>query len=270
MPRRAVWTLLACALFLGLGPSLGRARPASEPVLADSIAPAPPAPPAADSLAPPAGEVLSTPVTPVPTPAPQAAPAADAKPAKAPKPKKVKPPGKPYAERRQEDGVYAAGANWLSLRFGYAKRAEDLSGNGFVGYGMGYQRMLTKRWAFAAMAGHDVVGHYGSQLDIALPFMGEFQRHFAWKSAARPFVGLGGGYYFRKSYRTGVDYTTTTTGGGHVAFGLLSAVTDRHVVGIETRLAFLKGDPDVVNPTFGPGVGTETLWTAKLSWALVY
>ena len=54
------------------------------------------------------------------------------------------------------------------------------------------------------------------------------------------------------------------------SLGLLSPVTDRNVVGLEGRAAFLKGRPGVVDPTFGPGVGTETIWTVKVSWALVY
>ncbi len=270
-PRRAA-ILGAFALLLAVRPEAAAARPVAEPVLADSVAPAP-APPAAaaDSVTAPAATPAPTSAPAVTTPAP--APEAKGKKPKAPKAPKVanvKPPGKRYAERRQEDGVYAAGANWISLRFGWAKRAEDFSGQGLVGYGMGWQYMLTRRWAFAAGAGHDVVGHYGSQLDIAVPFTGEFQRHFAWRSAVRPYVGFGGGYYLRKTYRTGGDESMLPTGGGHVSLGLVSPVTERHVVGFEARMAFVKGRPDSVDPTFGHGVGTETLWSAKVSWALVY
>ncbi len=282
-PRRVAAILGAFALLLALRPALATARPWAQPVSADSTAPppAPPEAPAADSAAKPAEELRPAPAVSAPetdakakgkkvtSPKPPKAPKQPRR-EKAPKVAKAKPPGKPYAERRQEDGVYAAGANWLSLRFGYAKRAEDFSGQGLVGYGMGYQRMLTRRWAFAAGAGHDVVGHYGSQLDVAVPFTGEFQRHFAWKSAARPYLGLGGGYYLRKTYRTGGTEAMLPTGGAHASLGLLSPVTDRHVVGLETRMAFLKGRPDSVDPTFGHGVGTETLWSVKVSWALVY
>ena len=120
----------------------------------------------------------------------QSAPAPDAAkpevPAKAPKQVKAKPPVKPYEERRREDGVYAQGASWLSFRFGWTKRAEDFSGSGLVGYGIGYQRMLRKNYAFAARIDHDIVGHYGNQIDLAVQFTGEFQRHFGVKSSARP------------------------------------------------------------------------------------
>jgi hypothetical protein len=196
-----------------------------------------------------------------------AKPAAAAKPAKA---RKAKPPVKPYEERRREDGVYAQGANWLSFRAGWAKRAEDLAGSGLFGYGIGYQRMMSKKYAFSARIDHDVVGHYGQDVDISVPFTGEFQRHFLWKSAARPYLGLGGGYYYRKAYRTGTEYTTMPTGGVHVSLGFLSPVSDKHVVGFDVRMAFVEGREGVTNPTFGPGQATETIWTAKVSWALVY
>ena len=201
----------------------------------------------------------------------QATPEPEApKPAAAPRVKKAKPPVKPYEERRKEDGVYAAGANWLSFRFGWAKRAEDLAGSGLVGYGIGYQRMMSKNYAFQARIDNVVVGHYGHDVDISVPFTGEFQRHFLWKSAARPYLGVGGGYYYRKAYRTGLEYTTMPTGGVHLSLGMMSPVNDRHVVGFDLRMAFVEGREGVTNPTFGPGQSVETLWTAKVSWALVY
>ncbi len=199
-----------------------------------------------------------------------ATPVSAGKPAKSPKPAKPRTPTKPYEDRRKEDGVLAQGANWLSLRFGYAKRSGDLSGQGFVGYGVGYQHMMSNRYAFAAGVGHDVVGHFANQVDIAVPFTAEFQRHFRWKSAARPYVGVGGGFYFRKKYRTGGEYNTYTTGGAHVTVGFHSAIDDRHVIGIEARAARLQGQSGIVNPTFGTGEDSETLWSLKASWSLVY
>ena len=194
-----------------------------------------------------------------------------AKATKPPKPgKPPKPPEKSFEEQQKEDGIYAKHSNWLTFRFGYAKRTGDLTGDGFVGYGVGYQHMITKKYAFAANVGHDVVGHFQNQLDEAFPFTGEFQRHFKWDTALRPFVGLGGGYYLRKSYRTGNDYNTTATGGAHLSLGFTSDLDLHHVVGVEARVARLTGRPGVVNPTFGPGTDSETIWTVKLIWGLVY
>jgi len=206
------------------------------------------------------------------TPAPSRA-QAEAKPAAAPKPAKVKKdraPEKSLEEQRKEDGVYTKGSNWMSMRFGWAKRTGELAGNGFVGYGVGYQHMMSRKFAFAAGAGHDVVGHFGSQVDVAVPFTAEFQRHFKWNTAVRPYVGIGGGFYLRKAYRTGTEYTTTTTGGPHFTLGFTSALDAKHIIGLETRIAKVQGHTGVVNPTFGPGQSTESLWTIKASWSLAY
>jgi hypothetical protein len=175
-----------------------------------------------------------------------------------------------YEERRKAEGVYAKSANWLGLRFGYANKTGELSGDGFVGYGMSYTRILSSRYAFAAGINHDIVGHFAHQIDVAVPITGEFQRIIKMGGEMRSYVGVGGGYYFRKYYRTGTEYNTTTAGGGHLSLGFTSQLDDRHVIGFETRVAWVQGRPGVTNPTFGPGTDTETLWTAKLTWALVY
>ena len=266
---------------------------------AQSPPPAPPAPPA-DSTAKPA--VADTTAKPAVQSAPgsgaQAAPAAPAttsasngksgKSAKASNPPKTpkaskpkapkaaaagaaaKKPETPYEERRKVDGVYAKGANWLALRFGYANRTGDLSGDGSVGYGIAWMHMLSQKYAFAAGIDHDFVGHFAKDLDESVPFTGEFRRIFKWNGQMRPYLGVGAGFYFRKFYRTDSEYNTSATGGGHVSIGLTSQLDDKHVVGFETRIAWLQGRPGVVNPTFGPGEDTETIWTAKLTWALAY
>jgi hypothetical protein len=196
--------------------------------------------------------------------------AAKPKAEKAPKAAKTKEPEKSWEEQKKEDGIYAKGSNWLSLRFGYAKRTGELAGDGMVGYGVGYQHMISRKYAFAAGVGHDIVGHFAGQLDEAVPFTAEFQRYSRWKTSVRPYVGLGGGFYLRKNYRTGTDYTTTTTGGPHVSVGFTSELDANHAIGFEVRVARIKGREGIVNPTFGPGVANETIWTAKVSWALVY
>jgi hypothetical protein len=258
---------------------------------AQSPPPAPPAdstakPAAADTTAKPSPPPASSVSTPPATPAPAATSTSSGKSAKsssksskAPKVSKPKAPKaaaaaavapKPYEQRRKEDGVYAKGANWLGLRFGYANRTGETSGDGFIGYGMSYTRMLSNHYAFAAGINHDIVGHFADQIDVSVPFTGEFQRVFKMGSEMRPYIGLGGGYYFRKYYRTGTEYNTTTAGGGHVSIGLTSQLDDKHVVGFETRVAWVSSRPGITNPTFGTSTSTETIWTAKLTWALVY
>ena len=249
--RRAASVAAAFALLSG----------ASLPVSAQSEPPPAQVAPA-DSIAAPAD---TTQARPAETPA-----AAPAKAIKEKKPRKERPPQKPYEERRREDGVHALGANWIGLRAGYAKRGGDQSGQGLVGYGVSYQRMVSNKYAFSAGVGHDVVGHFQSQTDHAVPFTAEFQRHFRWKGATQPYIGLGGGYYYRKFYRTGAEYNTHTTGGAHVSVGFNSPLGAHHVVGLEARGARLQGRAGITNPTFGTSKDSEAIWTIKFTWALVY
>ena len=264
-----------------------------------SKAQSPPPPPPADTTAKPAvADTTAKPAAPstpsvgaqsaTPAPATTSAPSSKSgssakasKPPKTSKPKTSKAPkaaaaavaapvGKSYEQRRKEDGVYAKGASWLGLRFGYANRTGELSGDGALGYGFSYTRMLSTRYAFSASINHDIVGHFAKQIDEAVPFTAEIQRVFKMGGDMRPYIGLGAGYYYRKYYRTDLEYNTTTEGGGHVSIGLTSQLDDKHVVGFETRVAWVQGRPGVTNPTFGPGEPTETIWTAKLTWALVY
>ena len=217
-------------------------------------------------------------VTLLSTLAPTHASAAPSKPAataskatKAPKVKKARTPEKSYAEQKAENGVYTRGTNWLSARFGWSKRASEVNGDGLIGYGLQYQRMLNNRDAFAVGVDRDIVGHFGRQIDQAVPFTVEFERHYRWKTAVRPFVGVGGGYYFRKAYGTSTDYGTYTTGGAHLTLGFTSALDDRHILGVQARMARVKGRGDtVVDPTFGPGADTELLWTIKATLSLAY
>lgn len=215
--------------------------------------------------------VLLTAVAPVRVHAETAKPAvAKSTPAKAPKTKKAK-PEKSYAEQKAENGVYTRGTNWLSARFGWSKRAGEVNGDGLIGYGLQYQRMLNHRDAFAVGVDRDVVGQFGRPIDEAIPFTVEFQRHYRWKTAVRPFVGVGAGYYVRKTYRTGLDDHSFVTGGPHLSLGFTSPIDDRHVIGVQARMARVKGQGDtVVSPTFGPGSDTELLWTIKATFSLTY
>jgi hypothetical protein len=275
------------------------------PAASNAQSPPPPAPPADTTAKPAAADTTAKPATqpapsasaPSATPAPASTSATSgksgnsSKPAKSsnsktataktstPKASKPKAPkaaaaaavaAPSYEERRKVEGVYAKGANWLGLRFGYANKTGELSGDGFIGYGMSYTRILSSRYAFAAGINHDIVGHFAHEIDVAVPITGEFQRIVKMGGEMRSYIGVGGGYYFRKYYRTGTEYNTTTAGGGHLSLGFTSQLDDRHVIGLETRVAWVQGRPGVTNPTFGPGTDTETLWTVKLTWALVY
>jgi len=190
------------------------------------------------------------------------------KPAKTPKPAPT--PEKSYAEQRAEDGPWAKRTNWLSLRAGYAKSRAENAGDGLGGYGIAYQRMLTRKYAFGMAVQHDVLGHLSNSYEVSVPFTAEFTRHFRWATAFHPYAGLGGGYYFHKYYRTGSDYTGAPGGGWYVNVGGNMPVDDKHLIGIDTRVSFVKGRTGVINPVFGPEKANETLWSIKLNWAMAY
>lgn len=265
--RRMSAVFAAIALLSALTPAFSRAQSDAKP--------ADPATPAATEKAADNGKKVKKAKAEKPAKAAKVAatkPAAAPAKAKAEKPKaekKAKAPEKSLEEQKKEDGVYMKGNDWISARFGWAKRAGQFNGDGLVGYGVGYQHMINRRLAFAVHANHDVVGHFGPHLDEAVSFTAEFQRHFRWKGALRPYIGLGGGYYVEKYYRTGDDHSSTT-GGPHISLGFTSAIDDKHVIGLELRGARLDGRPGITDPSFGTGEDAELIWTIKGSWSLAY
>ena len=204
---------------------------------------------------------------PAPASAPSSKPAA---PAKAAKVRAPRPPEKSYAERRAIDGPWAKGANWIGFRAGYAKATGENAGGGIAGYGLAYQHMMSNQWAIGATVQHDLVSHLTHSYEVSVPFTLELTRHFKWNTAIRPYVGAGGGYFFHKYYRTGRDYTGAPGSGACLNFGANLPVDDRHALGLDARVAFVAGHTGTVNPVFGAETATETLWSVKLNWALVY
>ncbi len=200
----------------------------------------------------------------------QPAAATAPKPAKAKKQKPPKPAEKSYEEQRAIDGVWAKRANWISFGAGYAKSKSKHAGDGLVGYGVSYDRMLNNKWSLGASVHHDLLGHFRSSTEVLVPFTVDVTRHFKWKTAIRPYVGLGGGYHFHKYYRTEYDYTGAPGAGWHLSFGANMPLDDRHVLGLDTRVSNFSSRDGVVNPVFGPEEASETAWSVKLNWALVY
>lgn len=199
-----------------------------------------------------------------------AAAAKPAKPKKAKTPKPPKPAEKSYEQQRAEDGLWAKRTNWISMRAGYAKSTAKGAGDGLVGYGVGYHRMLNRNWSFGGSVNHDVLGHFDNAYEAAVPFTADLTRHFKWKTVVRPYIGMGGGYYFHKYYRTGTDYTGAPGSGYYFAFGANLPLDDRHLLGLDTRISSVAGRSGVKNPVFGDEQASETMWTVKINWALAY
>lgn len=245
----------------------------ASPWLATSVraadAPATPPPPAAAAApAPVQGKKPNAPRTnTAPAPKPAATPKTP-KPAKTPR--APKPPEKSMEEQRAADGLWAKHTSWMSLRAGYAKASGEVAGDGLAGYGIAYQRMLTSHVGFGGSVQHDLVGHLGSSYEVSVPFALEVTRHFKWKTQMRPYVGLGSGYYFHKYYRTAGNYTGSPGRGIYVNLGTNVPVDAKHLLGIDTRVSFVKTTEGAVNPVFGTQKSSETLWSVKLNWAFGY
>lgn len=223
-----------------------------------------------------AGSAAKTPKTPRPAKVEKAkkqapvAAAATPKP-RTPKPARApKPPEMSLEEQRKRDGVWTKGNNWLSIRAGYAKSTVSNTGDGVAGYGMAYQHMLSRRWSFGGAVQHDLLGRLGNSSEISVPFTLELARHFKLDTAIRPYVGVGGGYYFHKYYRTGTEYTGVPGAGYYVTLGANLPLNGRHVLGLDARTSFVKGHEGVINPVFGPEKSSQTLWSVKLNWGIVY
>jgi Outer membrane protein beta-barrel domain len=191
-----------------------------------------------------------------------------------------------------DDNPWDKGSQWLTVRAGYANagqrqvaegqtlRDEDAfveTGGGFLGYGMGYQRMLNKRWALGVFVQHDVLGKQAASADIEVPVTVELTRHFSWQSTLRPYLGFGGGMFYRKQYRTGDD-SDETVGGVTVNGGANAAIGGGQLFGLDVRYARLNEGTITWGHLDSSGAFVaeedETLheghWSVKLGWSLTY
>lgn len=196
-----------------------------------------------------------------------------------------------------EDDPWDVGSNWLSVRAGYARNGTAGAGSGGAGYGFGVTHRLKpsrpslwsvagfhplgfmgsgdkewitlfRDWSIGANVNHDVVSRFGTASEIDIAATAELVRHFKWRTEPRFYLGLGGGPYFRKAYHTGEDFTRVEVG-TYLTTGMNLVVAPSHMLGFDLRYARLDGANDPPNPVFGPGDGTSSRWTFKLTYSLV-
>jgi hypothetical protein len=202
----------------------------------------------------------------------------------------------PAAAWSQREGheAWDAGRGWMSMRAGYSKAAGDFSGGGSLGGGIGYAHMLRpvkiwrwtlfKNFSLGTYAHYEVLSTFGNAKEVEVPATVELVRHFRWKTALRPYLGLGTGAFIRKAYRTGND-TTEVHPGVYLTFGANIPVGGRHLLGFDGR--YIRVDSGYVppNPVFGTGSADEILvpglppryernaaahWSAKINWTVTY
>ena len=175
---------------------------------------------------------------------------------------------------------WGARRNWLSFRAGYAKSGTEDAANGSVGGGIGYSRMISKwkiykwtlfkRFSLGGYVHVDQLGRFGDAAEIEVPATIELVRHFRWGSPyVRPYVGVGGGAFYRKLYRSGDDIGVMRSG-KYLVLGVNSPIDGINVLGLDMRLAKVDATNAGVNPVFGLGDDNATHWSVKLNYALTY
>ena len=162
---------------------------------------------------------------------------------------------------------YANGSKWLSLRFGYAKSADENAANGNIGAGFGFTAMGKGMWSVGAFAYLEVLGRYGSASELELPLTLEFARRSHWGVYVRPYLGLGGGAFYHKTYRTGGD-SADLRPGFYVLGGLNVPVSEGSMIGFDVRTVF-QGPIENADPVFGSGDPDVVHWSAKISWSRI-
>lgn len=178
-----------------------------------------------------------------------------------------------------QDESYDAGSNWLTLRAGYAKSTVDGSGDGGAGYAFGYSRMikplklykwsLFKHYSLGSFVQYDVVGRFGRATEIVAPASIELVRHYQWKTALKPYVGIGVAAFYHKLYRTGDDDRSMDLG-GYLTFGGHAPFSPTRLIGLDFRVARVNTQLDRPNPVFGAGHTKAGIWSAKIGYSVTY
>lgn len=164
---------------------------------------------------------------------------------------------------RAADGHWNDGRNWVSVRAGFAKSGARLAPGGSFGYGFGCSWFLADNVAWSASVGHDLLGRYGPAAEIEVPITTEFTRHFQWTPQTRPYLGLGWGAIYHKTYRTGADESGFRQG-IYIATGANSVLSPGSLIGLDIRW-MLEQDTRSLNPTFPNSQASSSVVSAKLS-----
>lgn len=174
-----------------------------------------------------------------------------------------------------ETNPWSKHSQWWSVRAGYAKSTAEGSADGSVGFGFGYLRFWNSQWATGAYAHMELLGQYGGAAEIEVPWTLELQRHFKWNTSFRPYLGLGGGAFYHKFYRTGNDVSSVRPGAYLVGGGNVP-ISDHGLLGVDVR-TILEADESMTNRIFGvvtdgpsPEVQEGTRWSVKVNYSWVY
>ena len=164
------------------------------------------------------------------------------------------------------EGVpWAKGTHWLSLRAGYAKSTVEGAADGSFGGGFGFTTFRNSKWAWGAHVQWDLLGRYGGSAEIEAPWTVEITRHYKWKTMMRPYLGVGGGVFYHKLYRTGADAVDIRPG-GYLVLGANTPISDRSLIGADLRVVY-QTQGETADPVFFSDKKDATHWSAKLTWS---
>jgi hypothetical protein len=169
---------------------------------------------------------------------------------------------------RAADDHWDDGRHWVSVRAGFAKSRARLAPGGSFGYGFGYTWFLSRNLAWAASVGHDLLGRFDTAAEIEVPITTEFTKHFQWSAQTRPYLGLGWGAIYHKTYRTGVDESGFRQG-IYVATGANSSLSADALIGLDLRW-MLEQDTRSLNPTFPNSDASSSVLSAKISFSRAF
>lgn len=163
--------------------------------------------------------------------------------------------------------AWSPGRQWITLRAGYAKSALENAADGNVGAGFGFSRIGKSLWSLGVSAHFDLLGRFGSAAEIEVPMTFEIARHYGWNTGIRPYLGVGGGAFFYKTYRTGDDVAEVRP--GFLLLGGMNApVAENTLVGFDIRVAF-QGAAGTRNPVFASKDEDVAHWSVKLTYSRV-
>ncbi len=174
-----------------------------------------------------------------------------------------------FAEEGLNDSAWKPGAQWMSVRFGYAKERGRFSPNGNVGYGFGYSRMVSERLSLGANLQHDLLGKFSGSALIAMPFTVEALWHFHWSPTLTPYVGGGLAAVYRKTYRTGADASNMQPGYS-LTVGANTPIDKGHLLGLDLRFSSVANEAWVVDPVYLTRRPSNTMVSAKFNYSLTY
>ena len=161
------------------------------------------------------------------------------------------------------------GANWTSFRVGYAKSLDGGAPNGMGGGGFGFSRMISDRVSLGCFVHYELLGKFGDAALIEIPATAEYALHFRWKTALRPYVGIGVGGFYQKVSGSGsprADFLPGTI----FKFGADSPLDDHNVLGFDARVASVGTDDETLDPVFGRASPRSIRWSVKLNYARTF